>query len=329
MLSDYDMGELEIHCYSTVLPRVQALLQSIGDTTKLAAKCFKVSSSTRPRYMIFDDLSSHSFRNADRRVGLDMQHMELVVGRMAKWHATTAHLGEIDPEMYGRRTVRPITLEPKPFDAFFVNSMESCAEEVGKWSGCEVYGDKLKKLSKTILNKSFHAYDRDETGFNCLTHSDLWMNNIMFKYNASAHPDDVVFVDFALGYHGSAALDLIYFLFSSNVAEHREEQWDRLMRIYHEELVEVLTKLGYKKKIPSLLDIYVDCIRRAHFALLTATFLIPLRLVEDGTHADLSGLVGDEPEKVAFRKQLFSHPKYRSFMEPILKFCYNKGILES
>lgn len=248
MLSDYDMGELEIHCYSTVLPRVQALLQSIGDTTKLAAKCFKVSSSTRPRYMIFDDLSSHSFRNADRRIGLDMQHMELVVGRMAKWHATTAHLGEIDPEMYGRRTVRPITLEPKPFDAFFVNSMESCAEEVRKWSGCEVYGDKLKKLSKTILNKSFHAYDRDETGFNCLTHSDLWMNNIMFKYNASAHP----------------------------------------LRI-----------------------------------------LIPLRLVEDGTHADLSGLVGDEPDKVAFRKQLFSHPKYRSFMEPILKFCYNKGILES
>lgn len=327
ILSGYDMADLEINCYSVVLPRVIALMHSIGDTSKLAAKCFKVNRTSCPRYMIFDDLTSSAFRNADRRIGLDMAHMEMVVVKLAKWHATTGHLGEIDPEIFSRRTIRPITLEPKPFDAFFVNSMKSSAAEVKKWSGCEVYGEKLLKLSQTILEKSFHAYDRDADGFNCLTHSDLWMNNIMFKYDGQGKPEDVVFVDYAIGYYGSPALDLMYFLFSSNIANHGEEQWDRLIRMYHEELVVVLTKLGYKKKIPSLLDIYIECIKRAHFALLTCTFLFPLRLVEDGTHADMSGLIGDEPEKVAFRKQLFSHPKYRSFLEPVLKFCYRKGIL--
>lgn len=320
---------MEIDCYATILPRVHNLLKSIGDNSQLAAHCYATDKITRPRYLIFEDLKERGFVNVDRKIGLDFDHMTMVMQKLAKWHAATAYLGEIDQDVFKSRLTKPITETPRSFDALFVNSMKACAEIVQKWPGCEVYAEKLQKLSKVILRKCYEAYDRDPNGFNCLTHSDLWMNNIMFKFNGKNQPEDVVLVDYAFGYNGSPGLDIAYFLFSSNVVDNGEKQWDQLLRIYHDELVKVLTKLNYKKKIPSYLDIYIEFLRRAHFALAVAVFLIPIRLVEDSTHADLGGLIGEEPEKQAFRKQLFGHPKYRSFLEPILQFCYNKGILDA
>lgn len=328
VLDFLDTSEWEANCYSAVLPRAHALLQSIGDTSKLAAHCYHFNRSSRPRYLIFDDLKEKAFLNVDRRVGLDLDHMELVMNRLGKWHATTGYLGEVDPTIYKQRTIKPIS-EGGPFDAFFVSCMKSASEAVQKWSGCEKYAEKLMKLARTINKKGSQAFEKDEAGFNCLTHSDLWINNIMFKYNSKGGPEDVVFVDYSMGFHGSPGLDLAYFLFTSNVPDHGEADWDRMLRVYHNELVRVLDKLGYKKKVPSFLDIYIEFLKRAHYALLVATFLIPLRLVEDATHADISGLMGDSPEKVAFRRQIFSHPRYRSLLEPILKFCYNKGIMDA
>lgn len=201
--------------------------------------------------------------------------------------------------------------------------MKSAAECVQKWPGCETYGIMLKKLSRSIVTKASQAFDRDTIGLNCLTNSDLWINNLMLKHNPAGKPEDVLFRDLSSGYYGSPGLDLAHILFTIS-DNYGEEHWDRLLRIYHEELVRVLKHLGYKKEIPTFLDIYIEFLKRAQFALMRSVILIGLRLAN--YPRDISALIGEDPEQL--QKQMFLHPKYRSLLEPILKFCYNKGIMD-
>lgn len=44
------------------------------------------------KMLVFEDLREHQFRNANKMYGLDMEHLELTLLTLAKWHAGTATL---------------------------------------------------------------------------------------------------------------------------------------------------------------------------------------------------------------------------------------------
>lgn len=330
VMEDFDVVRREIGCYKTVLPRVYALLQSIGDETcKLSPVCHKIDENAKPRYFVFEDLKHLEYKNVDRRVGLDRSHLHLTMIKLAKWHAATAHLALIDPATMKNHHYRNVSPDVKHFHAFFEGAMRSAAEVIRTWPGCEVFGNKLFLLTDTIIEKNCKVFTRDEKAFNVLTHGDLWSPNLMFKHDAQGRPEDVVFVDYAVGFYGSPGIDLSYLLFTTTIEENTEVDWDRMLRVYHTELVSTLKKLEFTGRIPTMLDIYVEYLQRCYYGLMITTFLIPLRLLEDTKDADLSGLLGDGPEHVAFRKMLFGAPKYRDLIEPLLKFWDSKGLLDA
>lgn len=80
----------EIVAFQTVIPAVEKLLRSIGDETKLSARCY--DSDLEQSYLIFEDLAVSGYRNTNRRQGLDAHHYRAVFTKLAKWHAATAVL---------------------------------------------------------------------------------------------------------------------------------------------------------------------------------------------------------------------------------------------
>lgn len=80
----------EIVAFQTVIPAVEKLLRSIGDETKLSARCY--DSDLEQSYLIFEDLAVSGYRNTNRRQGLDANHYRAVFTKLAKWHAATAVL---------------------------------------------------------------------------------------------------------------------------------------------------------------------------------------------------------------------------------------------
>lgn len=53
-------------------------------------RCFEVSAEKF--YLVFEDLTVSKFKNADRQKGLDKTHFEILLTKLAKWHAGTAVL---------------------------------------------------------------------------------------------------------------------------------------------------------------------------------------------------------------------------------------------
>lgn len=328
-MDHFDVVKRELACYKVVLPRVYSLLRGVGEETcKLSPVCHKIDENMKPRYFVFEDLKHLGYTTVDRRIGLDRSYLHLTMIKLAKFHATTAHLALIEPTTMDNHHYRNVSPDVKHFHPFFEGAMRSAAEVIRTWPGCEVFGNKLFLLANTIIEKNCQVFTKEE-GFNVLNHGDLWVSNLMFRKDGQGRPDDVVFVDFAVGFYGSPGIDLSYLLFTSNTEDGTEADWDKLLRVYHTELVSTLQKLGFMGRIPTFLDIYVEYLRRCYYGLMISTFIIPLRLLEDTKDADLSGLLGEGPEHVAFRKMLFGAPKYRNFIEPLLKFWDSKGLLDA
>lgn len=85
-------------------------------------------------------------------------------------------------------------------------------------------------------------------------------------------------VDYACGYFGSPGIDLAYLLYTSCAIEVGERDRDLLIQYYHSCLSDMLQKLEYPKKHPTLTDIHVGYLRKGIIGVIFSTYLIPLRL---------------------------------------------------
>lgn len=87
-----------------------------------------------------------------------------------------------------------------------------------------------------------------------------WVNNLLMEFieTPDGHDADssvernMVFIDFQFSSWASPTIDLHYFLNSSLEESLRPDCFDDLIAFYHENLVNNLKCIGYKKHIPSL-----------------------------------------------------------------------------
>lgn len=250
--------------------------------------------------------------------------------KVAKFHAISAHLYAKDSELMKYHHYRNINEDVHHFYGLFRNSMLNCAEMALKWpTTAQRIAMKLFKLEQTVIAKGCQVYTLNEADFNVLNHGDLWVNNIMYRYNSEGVPIEAMLVDFAISYFGSPAIDLSFLLFTSSADDVNEEQFDHVLQIYHQSLLETLNQLGYSRKLPTLLDIQEDMLRKGFIGVMYATFLLPLRVIEDTASADLGHLLGSNEEAVQFRGSLYQNPRYQRRMEYLLNYFDRKGYLEN
>lgn len=156
----------------------------------------------------------------------------------------------------------------------------------------------------------------------------MWINNALFKYDDDRNLQDCTLVDYSVGYFGSPAIDLCYFLYSSTADSIKENDFDLLVHDYTIELQANLKKFGYSRKIPSITDIQIEIMKKGYVGVIFTSFLIPLRLLENAEDADVSGLIGTDEKAKAFREFLFSTKGFRERISYLLSYYDRKGFLE-
>lgn len=57
---------------------------------KIFKRCYETS--VENSYIIFEDLTMRGYSNADKKIGLTIEHYKLIFEKLARWHAANAIL---------------------------------------------------------------------------------------------------------------------------------------------------------------------------------------------------------------------------------------------
>lgn len=311
----------EIQVYSEFLAESEKLLVGINDQTKFAPKCLYTAHEPK-NMLIFEDMKEKGYRVFPRGYQLNYEEALPIIVKLAKLHATSRVVYENNPSVMDVYLEGSVSENPERQD--FLVHYRNCARTLGSVAANEwgaewkPIADKLTKLADTIVQKGCDLYIRDESAFNVFCHNDLWTPNVLVKFDSSEKIEDILFVDFQLVYFGSPGIDLNFFCYGSLSEETRTSSMKKLVRNYHETLSQTLSKLGYKKKIPTLHDIHVEILKTGFNGVYAAIAEVPLLIIEQSDNLQMDTLLGDSDESEVFRYSLFNNPKYKPFIQKLL-----------
>lgn len=207
------MRELLFH--QNVLPKIEELLLSAKDYTMLTKKYVEdnyspdsvtlrnyfrairvINNQPQPKYLMFKELPSDKSAKANRRRGLDVEHLKVVLKKLAKLHAASAVLNSRDEKLFSHHQQPNVSKHFSVFHSLFINCMHSLADEVSTetFDGAEALAEKLIALEQSVFDKASAAFIDDIDDFGVFCHGDLWLNNLLFEYDREAMPIDVTMV---------------------------------------------------------------------------------------------------------------------------------------
>jgi len=202
----YDVQNKEIEFYEQIIPEFNQILESVAADTGIFPKVYAVDRSCQ--LLVLEDMMSSNFVMADRHKGLNLEHIQLVLRKLAAMHAASAIVYEKNKEEFKIFNAGIFTRKVDVFHSVFNFNMQVFTDEVASWKGWERYAEKLKKLQPKMIERINQATDCVDGDFHVLTHGDLHSNNMIFKYD-NGKLLDLVFIDFQFACFGSPAVDLL------------------------------------------------------------------------------------------------------------------------
>ncbi|KAH8362817.1 hypothetical protein KR084_001288 [Drosophila pseudotakahashii] len=329
MMEKSNVFEIERCMYNEVVPEMEALYKAANVNVTFGAKSYDLKNA-KTDYVALEDLGAKGVKNANRLEGFDQAHTEMVLFKLAQWHAASAvriatkgQYPEIVLHGFYKEENRPMMTGM--IKGIGGNFIKSCAS----YKGHEEYIDKVKALTEVFVDKMFEFAKVDPTEFNVLSHGDTWANNIMFQYDAFGKVKEVFLVDYQLPRYGTVAQDLLYLLISSTKLEDKLTKFDHYVRVYHEHLVEHLKILKYSKDIPTLKDIHLSIINNGFFGTYSvASGTMAAVLLDRTENASFETFASEGEEGVNFQMRLFNSPRYREHIQVVLPWLLNRGALE-
>lgn len=87
-----ELFQREIKFYKSIVESLHNEYKRIGEHVIFASKCYGTTDDTtcNNQILVFDDLTFLGYNVLNRRTGLDSKHIEVLVAKLAKYHAASA-----------------------------------------------------------------------------------------------------------------------------------------------------------------------------------------------------------------------------------------------
>ncbi|KAJ9589469.1 hypothetical protein L9F63_017330 [Diploptera punctata] len=206
--------------------------------------------------LLMENLKSSGYEVGDRRKGFNLEHMELVLSKLAQFHALGVALKLLKPQVFKDnilKTCEKFEIGDPDDDEGNEKIIIANINHIKRIAEVIPYLEKIEKCFRDDIQmkKERRQYPIREP-FSTIVHNDFWVNNMMFKYEKASmktigkksSPTGIKFVDFQVTMHASPVRDLIFLLFSSSEHGLLEEYYDHLIQLYHKEFVRLLTEVG-------------------------------------------------------------------------------------
>ncbi|XP_063707216.1 uncharacterized protein LOC134836024 [Culicoides brevitarsis] len=324
-IEDFGIYKREILMYDQILPKYHALLESMGDDEKLYSPAIAVDPENST--LIFEDLKKRGFSLASRLKGVDETHLNLVTRKIAKFHACSMVLHERDESSFNQFRDPPFVANAEAI-SYFDGMSEALLEQMRTWQGYEYYVKKFEKLKKWLPSEVMNVYSESKIPISVLTHGDLWVNNMMFKYDEKMKPLELLLIDFQIGYFGTPVTDVLYFTLTSTIDDIKFTKFPEILQKYHGILVSCLKQLDFKGKLPTLFELYNQFVEKSFFELYTVVSVLPIIINKEEENADVSYLMTDTPEAQKFKKEMFANERLIATVKHFLPLWDKVGLLD-
>lgn len=242
----------EIFMYNEILPAYRKLEIDNGvdenEAFNSAAICYGSRQSLNPDIdfddnaaIVLENLKTRGYYMCNRRLGCDLIHSKLTVKELARFHSLGIAMKYKNPEFFEILKIRSKCLELKnteDWENIIKNNMDYILNDPML---NEHYANCCKAIECGDAN-SWKAIP-DEP-WSTIIHADFWINNFMFHKTEDNHVDDIKFVDFQNYLFLSPTRELAFFLGSSINQQVMKENYDELINLYYNTLIERLRLLN-------------------------------------------------------------------------------------
>ncbi|TMW53373.1 hypothetical protein DOY81_001577 [Sarcophaga bullata] len=314
----------EEEIYQKILPKFEKLYKDAGKIVQFAPKSYSFDRDIGFDYVLLEDLGAKKYKNANRIEGLDLQHLQKALIKLAEFHAASAcyveHYGMFSEDF----TMSIYNGKHKALLKEF-NASDAFLSQLKKWKNCELYYEKLANSDEYLVDRLIVDQRVKPTEFNVLNHGDCWTNNIMFQYDAFGNIKSTLFVDFQVSKYGSPANDLYYLILSSANKDIKLKQFDYLIRFYYEHLISNLQLLQYHRPLPKLKNLHISLLRNGLAAYMVVSKVLPVVMFETNEKTNSAHRKQDESK---MKEAMFNNYKYKQVMCDILPWLDNRGLLD-
>lgn len=314
--------------YTKILPVMEILL----DSTKLAPICY-YSQKLPSGFYVFEDLKAGDFTLANREKGLDINHCEIVLKKIAKFHAASMAFARKMPKVFQKFTEGILGKTAVIGSATLRNIFEGNLEELivvsEQWPGFETITPKLQKFLNNYADNLIKTGCPRPGELCVLNHGDLWVNNIMFKYDEKTQkPIDAVFVDLSMSIYTSPGIDLNYFFNTSIPVDIINNKRQYFIKFYYEHLRETLEFLHYQG-IPTYEQVLAEVANREDFGFFAASAILPIVSLEKSHCDDISCDVLADPDAGKQRRKItFASKRLQEQLKFAIKRFNDIGVLD-
>ncbi|XP_014616650.1 PREDICTED: uncharacterized protein LOC106793888 [Polistes canadensis] len=191
--------------------------------------------------IILENLTLSGYTVEDRIMGMDLDHVKFAVKKLAKLHAMIIGL-KVKRRDFFENTVLPTLVPPGNETALrAVKDMINKAHENLKC--IEEAKPYLESIEATLKSFSMDNVINKEDLWTTIVHNDFWVNNMLFRHDASGNIIDLKIVDFQLCICSYGIEDLIFFLISSSKKEILDNNLDDMIDLYYDSFIDVLKTL--------------------------------------------------------------------------------------
>eukprot|EP00095_Tigriopus_kingsejongensis_P009652 maker-scaffold440_size170678-snap-gene-0.27 protein:Tk09652 transcript:maker-scaffold440_size170678-snap-gene-0.27-mRNA-1 annotation:"juvenile hormone-inducible" len=253
-----------------------------------------------------DHMGQYDFRDAiNKRAGLDLDHVNLVLTGLAKFHAVSYALLKAKHGSEAKIMAKESLIgrdfmfaDPDEKMAVFSEAFDKGANEaiLEILAYC---GPKYKESFQRHLDQGVdpikvrnHLCLSKEYKFNTLCHGDAWFNNMLFRYEGDK-PVQICLLDLAVTRWSSPTTDLAYFFHLSTTPELREAHLEKLLEFYHQHLTQYLEELGEDPSIIPLTQLKADYHKASFMGFMIAVAFLPWMLAPEEDAIGVDDFSGD------------------------------------
>uniref|UniRef100_A0A1A9WZ77 CHK domain-containing protein n=1 Tax=Glossina brevipalpis TaxID=37001 RepID=A0A1A9WZ77_9MUSC len=306
--------------YNLMLPLMEFLLD---DQRKFGARLYHCSKNPI-NTLVFEDLNTLGYRIASREDGFDETHAQLILKRLAEFHAISIIINKKDPMIMksfntGLLAKDALEREGNSFFKLIQFTFNALIELTKTIKGYEHITRKLEKYAINLRSRIIECQMPQTDDYQVLNHGDMWVNNLMFNYNEQGKPNDMIFVDYQMSIWGSPGIDLNYFFYTSLPLEMLKSKLKDLSLIYHQNLVATLNRFNYNE-IPTYEQIQNEIHKRAAYGFFANHTIYPLISMDKSLSIDCT-FENLAHEQFAIKKfqKVFNTPRLKAMYSYTLK----------